>query len=174
MESHFYQIHSWPINLKFFRFSFRAMLVGSILIHIISLLAIKRQKYLITPQILHSGDATQKSRHNRAMVTLKAVGAFLLFYFFVAGMLFVFSRAKRKPFHFYYRTHTIKIIARVCSKFLFHLNSGTNFGTITVVVLPWTPSHLPDSILPPYKPRYKELCKEDNRQLETIKKAIEK
>ena len=26
------------------------------------------------------------------MVTLKAVGAFLLFYFFVAGMLFVFSR----------------------------------------------------------------------------------
>ena len=76
------------------------MLVGSILIHIISLLAIKRQKYLITPQILHNGDATQKSRHNRTMVTLKAVGAFLLFYFFVAGMLFVFREPNVSLFTF--------------------------------------------------------------------------
>ena len=103
------------------------MLVGSILIHIISLLAIKRQKYLITPQILHSGDATQKSRHNRAMVTLKAVGAFLLFYFFVAGMLFVFSRAKRKPFYFYYRSHTTKIIAL---NFCFTLIAGQTLAQL--------------------------------------------
>ena len=54
------------------------------------------------------------------------------------------------------------------------LNSGTNFGTITVVVLPSTPSHLPDSILPPCKPRYMELHKEDNHQLGTIKEAIKK
>ena len=107
------------------------MLVSSILIHIISLLAIKRQKYLITPQILHSGDATQKSRHNRTMVTLKAVGAFLLFYFFVAGMLFVFSRAKRKPFYFYHRTHTIR--AKILLRFFYLIGNRKLevIGTIT-------------------------------------------
>ena len=71
-------------------------MAGCILVHVITFLAIKRQKYLITPQILHDGDSTRKSRHNRAMLKLKAVGAFLLFYLFGAGILFVFSRAKRK------------------------------------------------------------------------------
>ena len=97
------------------RFSFRAILAGSILVHAITLLAIKRQKYLITPQILHDGDSTRKSRHNRAIVTLKAVGAFLLFYLFVAGMLFVFSRAKGKPFYDYKQHCHVTIIT--CRKF---------------------------------------------------------
>ena len=90
-------LFQWLLILfTIFRFSFRAMLAGCILVHAITLLAIKRQKYLITPQILHDGDSTRKSRHNRAMVTLKAVGAFLLFYLFAAGVLFIFSTAKRK------------------------------------------------------------------------------
>ena len=106
------------------------MLVGSILIHIISLLAIKRQKYLITPQILHNGDATQKSRHNRTMVTLKAVGAFLLFYFFVAGMLFVFSRAKREPFSFYCCTCTKKLLLMYARNVYLSLIAGQTLAQL--------------------------------------------
>ena len=54
-------------------------------------------------------------------------------------------------------------------------NSGTYFSTITTgVVLPWTPTNLPDSILPPGRPRYKKLCKKDNHELEAIKKPLKK
>ena len=81
-----------------FRISFRAILVGSFWIHTLTLLAVRHQKkkYQITDRILHDGDSfDRRSRHNRAMVTLRSVGAWLLIFIFGLIGCYVFWRTKR-------------------------------------------------------------------------------
>ena len=81
-----------------FRISFRAILVGSFWIHTLTLLAVRHQKkkYKITDRILHDGDSfDRRSRHNRAMVTLRSVGAWLLIFIFGLIGCYVFWRTKR-------------------------------------------------------------------------------
>ena len=81
-----------------FRISFRAILVGSFWIHTLTLVAVRHQKkkYEITDRILHDGDSfDRRSRHNRAMVTLRSVGAWLLIFIFGLIGCYVFWRTKR-------------------------------------------------------------------------------
>ena len=74
------------------------MLVSSVVIHVITISFIKRYKKNLTSKILQDEDGTNphKARYNKAIVTLKSLSAWLLFYVFGLFLLFIFSRARRK------------------------------------------------------------------------------
>ena len=87
----------------YFRFSLRAHVAAGLVYNSVALYLIRRQKYDLSPQIIHDAPAYGygQARHNRALTTLKFLPVVLAVNILIVSMQVVSSQTKRKLLIFF-------------------------------------------------------------------------
>ena len=78
------------------RMTYRSHVAFGILFNIVSFLALRRMRHLLTPQILHEGAESneRQARHNKALTTFAFIPKLGMSYLLITGMMVGFSKSK--------------------------------------------------------------------------------
>ena len=97
---------------SFCRFTVKLVLGFSVIIQILTMTVMKWKKHQITAELVHDqgDDNPRKARHNRAMVTLKAVRFWIALDFLGFAVLFIFYKIDREYFYLVHFAMVCKII----------------------------------------------------------------